>query len=261
MADRFSRKEIKHDKFVEEMETAYAVARRNAPAVVWSIVAVLVLIAAVAAFMLWRTRQENVAQKRLAEGIQVIEAPMAAPGETAPAPGTYGSEQEKIAKAEPIFRDVVDKYGSSDAADVASLYLAKIEVARGDTKSAREKLEAFVDEHEGHLLAMAARVSLIDLRLAEGEAQQVIADLEKEVASTEGALPQDVALTLLARAYEAAKQPQKARDAYQRIVNEYPDSVHLAILGLKRSPYSYDPRDGSISLVLRDPQVGRKYSA
>jgi TolA-binding protein len=226
MADRFSRKGIKHDKFVEEMETAYAVARRNAPAVVWSVVGALVLIAAIAAFMLFRARQENAAQKRLAEGIQIVEAPLAAAGETAPAPGTYASEQEKVAKAEPIFRDVVDKYGSSHAADVASLYLAKIELARGDSAGAREKLQSFVDEHSDHLLAQAARVSLVDLRLAAGEAQQVIADLEKEIASNKGPLPQDVALTLLARAYEAAKQPQKARDAYQRIVNEYPDSPY-----------------------------------
>jgi tetratricopeptide (TPR) repeat protein len=226
MADRFSRKEIKHDKFVEEMETAYAVARRNAPAVVWSIVAVLVLIAAIAAFMLWRSQQESAAQKRLGEAIQIVEAPLAAAGETAPAPGTYASEQEKVARAEPILREVIDKYGSSDAADVASLYLARIEIARGDTAAARAKLEAFVDEHSNHLLAQAARVSLVDLRLMAGESDQVIADLEKEIASTDGPLPQDVALTLLARAYEAAKQPQKARDAYQRIVNEYPDSPY-----------------------------------
>ncbi len=226
MADRFSRKEIKHDKFVEEMQTAYAVARRNAPAVVWAVGAALVLIAVIAGFTLWRTRQENAAQKRLAEGIRIAEAPLAAAGETAPAPGTYASEQERTAKAEPVFREIVDKHGSTDAADVASLYLAKMEIARGDVAAARKKLEAFVDEHSDHLLAQAARVSLLDLRIAAGEAQQVIADLEKDVASTEGALPQDVALTMLARAYEAAKQPQKARDAYQRIVNEYPDSPY-----------------------------------
>ncbi|HEU5163160.1 MAG TPA: tetratricopeptide repeat protein [Thermoanaerobaculia bacterium] len=226
MADRFSRKEIKHDKFVEEMETAYAVARRNAPAVVWSIVGALVLIAVVAGFMLWRTRQETVAQKRLAEGIQIVEAPVAASGETTPAAGTYASEQEKVAKAEPIFRSVVDDYGSSDAADVANLYLARMEIGRGDTANARKKLEGFIEEHSDHLLAQAARVSLIDLRLAAGEAQQVAAELEKDVASTETALPQDVALALLARAYELAKQPEKARDAYQRIVNEYPDSPY-----------------------------------
>ena len=43
--------------------------------------------------------------------------------------------------------------------------------------------------------------------------------------------------------------------------NLEPDSVNLAIVGLKRAPYSYDPRDGSISLVLRDAEPGRKYSA
>jgi TolA-binding protein len=226
MADRFSRKEIKHDKFVEEMETAYAVARRHAPAVVWSIVGVLVLIAAIAAFLLWRSRQESAAQARLAEAIEIVEAPVAAPGETAPAAGTYASEQDKVAKAEPVFKEVVTEYGSSDAADVANLYLARMEIARGDAAGARAKLEAFIDEHPGHLLAQAARVSLVDLRLAAGEAAQVASELEKEVAATDGALPQDVALALLARAYEAAKQPEKARDAWQRIVNEYPDSPY-----------------------------------
>jgi TolA-binding protein len=225
MADRFSRKDIKHDKFVEEMETAYAVARRNAPVVVWSVVGALVLIAAIAGFTLWRTHQENKAQKRLAEAIQIAEAPVAAP-EAAPAAGTYASEQEKTAKAEPIFREVLSEYGSTDAADVAGIYLARIEIAKGETAAARAKLEAFIDEHPKHLLAQAARVSLIDLKLTAGEATQVIAELEKDVATTEGGLPQDVALTLLARAYETAKQPEKARDAYQRIVNEYPDSPY-----------------------------------
>lgn len=40
-----------------------------------------------------------------------------------------------------------------------------------------------------------------------------------------------------------------------------PESVNLAILGMKRAPYSYDPRDGSISLVLRNAPAGHKYSA
>ncbi len=226
MAERFSRKEIKHDKFVEEMETAFAVARRNAPAVVWAVAGALVLLALVAGVMLWRTRQENAAQKRLAEAIRIVEAPVAAPGEPAPGPDSYASEQEKVAKAEPILREVASKHGSTDAADVANLYLARIELGRGDAASARKKLEAFVDEHPDALLAQAAQVSLIDLRLAAGEAQQVIGDLEKDVATADEGLPQDVALALLARAYEAAKQPQKARDAYQRIVNEYPDSPY-----------------------------------
>jgi peptidoglycan/xylan/chitin deacetylase (PgdA/CDA1 family) len=40
-----------------------------------------------------------------------------------------------------------------------------------------------------------------------------------------------------------------------------PNSVNLAIVGLKRAPYSYDPRNGTISLVLRNAEAGREYSA
>ncbi len=40
-----------------------------------------------------------------------------------------------------------------------------------------------------------------------------------------------------------------------------PESVNLSILGLRRAPSYYDPRNGSISLVLRDATAGRRYSA
>ncbi|HUP64904.1 MAG TPA: polysaccharide deacetylase family protein [Thermoanaerobaculia bacterium] len=38
-----------------------------------------------------------------------------------------------------------------------------------------------------------------------------------------------------------------------------PESVQLSILGLNRTPFSYDPRDGTISLVVRDPLPGGRY--
>ncbi|HVR43920.1 MAG TPA: tetratricopeptide repeat protein [Thermoanaerobaculia bacterium] len=226
MADRFSRKEIKHDKFVEEMETAYAVARRNAPIILWSIVGILVLIAAAVGYSLHQAQREKLAQERLAEAIRILEAPLAQEGETAPAAGTYRSEEEKLAQAEPILRDLVEEYAGRDAADVANLYLARIEVERGDLDSARARYEAFIDDHPDHVLGQGAKVSLSDLRIALGEAAAVAADLEQEIASRESSLPQDVALAVLARAYEAADQPAKAREAYQRIVNEFPDSPY-----------------------------------
>lgn len=40
-----------------------------------------------------------------------------------------------------------------------------------------------------------------------------------------------------------------------------PESVSLAILGLRRAPSYYDPRNGAISLVLKEAEGGRKYSA
>lgn len=40
-----------------------------------------------------------------------------------------------------------------------------------------------------------------------------------------------------------------------------PKSVSLAILGLRSVPFSYDPRDGTISVVVRDPIPAGRYSA
>lgn len=226
MPDRFSRKQIKHDKFVEEMESAYVVARRNKPIVLGVIAAVLLLIAALVGWSLWAANQEAKAQEKLAEAIEIMEAPVAEPDATSPPAGTYRTEEEKIAKAEPILREVATDYSGRDAAEVAGLYLARLDVDRGELAAAVEKYQAFVDEHPNHVLAQAARVSLYDVRIALGQTAEVVADLEEDVATADSGLPQDVALTLLARAYESAGDQQKARDAWQRVVNEYPDSPY-----------------------------------
>lgn len=226
MSDRISRKEIKHDKFVDEMESAYVVARRNKPIVFGSIAAVLILIVALVGWSFWASRQEAKAQQRLAEAIEIMEAPLAQPDEGAPAEGSYRTEEEKVAKAEPIFREITEQYSGRNAAEVASLYLARLEVERGELAPAAEKYQAFIKQHPDHLLAQAASVSLYDVRIALGQSGEVITDLEKDVAAADEGLPNDVALTLLARAYEAAGDQQKSRDAWQRVVNEYPDSPY-----------------------------------
>lgn len=224
MSDRFSRKEIKHDKFVEEMETAYGVARRNAPAILGAIAGVLVLILAVAGIFLYLRVQERKAQVRLGEAIRIFEAPVAAAGETATAPGTYASEQEKLAKAEPIFREVATRFAGRDAADVATVYLARYDVAKGDLAAAEAKLSEFAEQHEDHILAGGALASLYELKLAQGKGAEVAQELEK--ATDDHALPEDVRLALLARAWEGSGNAAKAAEAWRRIANEHPDSPY-----------------------------------
>ncbi|MGH9458567.1 MAG: tetratricopeptide repeat protein [Thermoanaerobaculia bacterium] len=225
MSDRLSRKEIKHDKFVEDVQSAYAVARRNVPILIGIVGGILLLIAVVAGVFLYQAHRERLAQQKLAEAIEILEAPVAPAGDADPAAGTYASEEEKLAKAQPILEEVAGEFSGRDAADVANLYLARLDVQQNRLDEARQKYTAFIDAHPEHVLAQAARVSLYELRLAAGEADQVIADLEA-AAAAEGNLPTDVALSLLARAYETANQPEKARETWQRIANEYPDSPY-----------------------------------
>jgi TolA-binding protein len=226
MSERLVRKDIKHDRFVEEVEHAYDSMRKNSQRLVMLVVAVIVVLAAIAGFYAWQRKQERAAQQLLAEGIDVMGRQVVTDPAAPADPKSFKTEQEKLAKAEPIFKQVTDKYGRSAAADIADLYLAQIAVSRGDVAGAQAKFEKFIREHDDHVLAGTAQMSLYQLRLGAGAAKEVAADVEQKLSQEQTALPKDALLALLAKAYEMVGDEPKAKDAYQRIINEYPDSPY-----------------------------------
>lgn len=231
MSDRLTRKnikhDIKHDKFVEEVGTAYGFLARNRSRVLLIAALAVVAAAALVGYSFYMAGQEEKAQQRLAEAIAVMETPIEMTSQVdpnKPSATQFKNEEEKHAKAEPIFREIVEKYGRSDPADVANLYLARIAAARGNIADARPRLEKFIEEHDEHVLASSAKYSLYELRLSAGEADRVAAELEKELTDEKSLVPQDAALALLARAYESLGNDAKAKDAYRRIIIEFPES-------------------------------------
>lgn len=226
MSDRLSRKEIRHDKFVEDVESVYSLAARNRKQVVIALVAVLAIAAAVWGWVVYQRSNERKAQAALAEAISVLDAQDPAPA-TPGVPPPAANDAQKLAKAQPMFAAVSSKYSGTEAADVAELYLARVAASRGDFAAAKTKLQGFVSKHPDHLLAGGAQLSLYEMQL-QGPAgpKEVIAAVEKELAKSDTVLPKDALLALLARAYEASGSQDKARDVYQRIVNEFPDSPY-----------------------------------
>jgi tetratricopeptide (TPR) repeat protein len=224
--DRITRQKIKHDKFVDDVGSAYSYVRSHRAPVVWGITGAAAIGLLLTGFIIYRHSEESRAQKRLAEAISILDAPLESQVD-ASAPGPkYKTEQEKLAKAQPILQEVETKYPNSDAADIAGLYLARFAAERGDVKAARPKLEQFVRDHPNHVLAGAAQRGLYELRIGTGEGKQVIEELQKELDTEGGILPDDVLLALQAQAWELAGNAAKAKEAYQRIVNEFPDSPY-----------------------------------
>jgi len=225
--DRSTRHQIKHDKFVDDMGEAYKFAgshRRMILAVIAGIAAIAIVSYGV---LVYRARREQDAQAKLAEAIRILETPVTQPGAT-PDPSTpsFKSEQERTAKAEPLLQELSKNYAGSDAADVADLYLAQIASNRGDIAGAKEKLQRFVREHRDHILAGTAQLSLMELRIASDPAGDVVTELESQLKSEDSVLPKDSLLSLLARTHEMAGNQVKAAEAYQRLINEYPDSAY-----------------------------------
>lgn len=215
--DRQHRHDLKHDKFVDEIGALSSRARANQRLLLTIGLGFIVLAAAIYGFLFYKNRQEEKAQLALAAAIDTIEAPVgeAQPQSDQPAP-KYKTAAERDAAAEKEFRAVKSNYSSTDAADIAGLYLARMAVTKGDIAGARKGLEEFIDDHGDHpLLGASARYSLYQLRIENGEAAQVATEINAELTKEDPVLPGDALLVLLAQAYDVQGNTAKAREAYR----------------------------------------------
>ncbi|MEO8217283.1 MAG: tetratricopeptide repeat protein [Acidobacteriota bacterium] len=218
---------MKHDQFVEDVGSAYSFAQSHRRNIVVAIVAGVVLLAAGWGYYVWRQHQEDAAQDQLAAAIEIMDTAVAGTPGAQNATKTLPSEAAKFTQAEPLLKAVVSKYGSSDAADVAELYLARISAGRGDTAGATSLLQGFLRDHPGSILAGPAQLSLYQLQLHGEAAKALIPELEQKVSQDTAVLPRDAMLSLLGQAYEVTGQETRARDSWRRIVNEFPDSPYV----------------------------------
>ena len=225
--DRQHRRDLRHDKFVDEIGSLSTRAREN-QRLLYTITLGLVVVALIGyGIYFYRSNREQKAQDLLATAIDTIESPLITPGQPAAPNAKFKTEAERTAKAESQFNDLEKQYSGTDAADVGNLYLARIQASRGDVAGAKKLLEAFISDHPDHLLVGAARYSLYQLRIESGEAAQVATEVDRELAKQKDQiLPGDTLLVVLAHAYDAQGNDAKSKDAYRRIVTEFPDSPY-----------------------------------
>ena len=224
---REHRRELRHDKFVDEIGSLSTKARENQR---FLLAVTVVIVAAVLlgyGIYFYRGTREKKAQQVLAVAVETIDSPLlpAAGGQTVPG-AKYKTEAERSAAAEKQFKDLQTKYSGTNAADVASLYLARFDAGRGDVKGARSLIEQFIREHPKHVLVGPARYSLYQLRIENGEAAQVASEVQSEINKSDPVLPADTLLVLLAHAYEAQGNAEKSKEAFRRITTEFPDSPY-----------------------------------
>jgi len=225
--DRQQRRDLKHDKFVDEIGSLSGRAKENQRLLYTIAAGAVVLAILVYGVYFYRSNREQKGQQALGKAIETIESPLLpAPG-AQPVPGAkFKTEAQRTAAAETEFKEVEASSGGTDAAGVASLYLARIAADKGDVASARTRLQKFISDNPKQVLAIGARYSLYRLRIDNGEASQVAQEVQAEISKSEPALPPDALLTLLAHAWDVQGNADKTKETYRRIVTEYPDSPY-----------------------------------
>jgi len=237
--DRQHRQQLKHDRFVDELGSLSARAQANQRLLIIITLSALAVALLGYGIYFYRSNRENQAQEALGKAIDANDSPLlpaAGQGQAMPS-AKYKTEAERAAATEKLFREVETKYSGTDAADVAGVYLARIDAVHGNAASAQKRLQKFIDEHPKSILVGPARFSLYQLRIEGGQAQQVTSELQQQIAKpADSVLPADTMLILLAHAYDAQGDEQKSKDAYRRIVTEFPDSPYAIEAQRKAGP-------------------------
>jgi len=225
--DREHRRELKHDKFVDEIGALSQRAKANQRLLAMIGGAAVLIALLVYGFFFYRGNRETKAQDALANAIETADASI---GEQQPQGATgphFKTEAERETAAERQFKDVQAKFSGTDAADVAGLYLARMAVARGDVAKARPLLEKFVSDHGDNVLVGGARFSLYQLRIENGEAAKVATELEEEMKKSDPVLPGDSLLVLLGQAYDV--QGNAAKSKWHRTPHKWPSGARSAV--------------------------------
>lgn len=227
MSDRLTRKEIKqHDSFQTTVEHALEYAEGHRRNLMFGIAGVLGLAVVVGLVVLYLGNAEKRAQTSLGEAIRLSLAPIATP----PPPGSdlpnFATEAERRQKAKEAFEATRSEYGSSDAAAVAGIYLARIALDESQPDRARALWQEYLDDHPKGLLAASVKLSLLGLDRSQGKAEQVAKELEALLAQTDRVLPVDAVLYELGVTLEQLGRGDEAKSRFQRIIDEFPESTY-----------------------------------
>lgn len=226
MSDRLSRKEIKRDQFAERVGQVTEYVYGNLRTILWIAAGMAVAVVLAVGVSFWLDLRERQARAALSNARSVYQAPVgdveAQPED--PETPTFTDEESRRARARELFEGVREDYSGSDAARVATLYLAHIAAAEGELDRARELWQEVADGEYAD--ATEARLNLIRLDRAQGQTEELILELEAMLDARDPALPPDVVLFELAKTYEQAGREDQAADAYQRLVEEFPGSAY-----------------------------------
>jgi TolA-binding protein len=188
--------------------TDLIVARKKELTIAVAGLAVLVL--AVLGWGFYSSRRNANAQTQLSKAISIY-------SDTANIKTDKERYEKTIAEAQKTY----DQYSSLNAGKIALYYVALSQEGLGDTAKATQNLQQVVQEGDDSVKAVA-QFALAEIYKKHGETQKAI-DTFKQLYDSGGYSRAAVAYEL-ANLHEANKQLDQAKDYYQKLVTEFPDS-------------------------------------
>jgi tetratricopeptide (TPR) repeat protein len=232
------RHHLKDNELALALGQAQSWAGSNSKTHTTTLIAIVIVGAAVLGYMVWRNRIDDQARALLAEAMVIEEARVMPagppPGTTndptalgGQLPGTYPTEQAKLEAALPKFQAAADAYPSHDAGLTARYHAAKALVTLGRFDEAVKQYDQVIAGGSA-LLARSAQLGKAEAQLRAAQYDPAIATLKQIVDRKDAALPADAVLMELARAYRLAGNTEEARKTLTLVIEQHADSLYAS---------------------------------
>ena len=230
------RHKLKENEFARSMAQARSVVEQRRGDITKIFVAVIALLVIVGGYAWWRSSREAGANQALAGALAVYEMPVVpipppAPGSPPPVPqpGTYPTEQDKLAAALPKFIDAANAHPNAAAGIAARFHAAAILAAQGKTAEAEQRYKEVIDKAgNSSIYSRTAKLGMAEAQVAQGKFDSAIAVYSELSRDTTSTLPLDSVLMYLGRAYARAGKKEEAVRSFTRVVDEFPQSAYAA---------------------------------
>ena len=208
--NKMSRHELKEqDEITSSIQRVTEVAYARKKQLVSAAVAIIVLIVVVSVWRVYAANRNAAAQTQLSHAINAFNDP------------NIKSDKERFEKTLSEAQKTRDSYGSSSAGAIAQYYMGLSYEGLGDTAKAGENLQQVI-QHGDENIAGVARFALAGIYKKHGDSAKA-EELYKQLYE-KGGYARSAAAYELAKLNEANNKLDEAKNYYQKIVSEFPDS-------------------------------------
>ncbi|MGI8988543.1 MAG: tetratricopeptide repeat protein [Bryobacteraceae bacterium] len=232
MEGKLTRKELKTDRFAVAVEHQLDYVSLHRTQVVRYAVAALAIVLIGAGIYLYRAHRRGVREEKLAEAIQIQEAPIAPAAQ--PGALSFPTEDAKRAAAVKAFSGIATEYAGTNEGDIAENYLGAIAADGGKLDEARKRFQTTVDSGNKNYASLA-KLSLAQIDFFENRAPEAEKLLRNLIDNPTDLVSKQQATIALARGIGKTK-PAEARKLLEPLRTEAGAVSQAAINALSDLP-------------------------
>jgi TolA-binding protein len=221
------RHQLKSNEVAEQLARASEFVAGRSTQLAWAVGAVIGVAILIGGIVAWRQGTQERAGAALAAAMSVAHAQVIPPGSgKLPEPNSFSSESARADAAVQKYREVIQQFPSTSEAMTARFEAAALLTSVGKTQEAEQYFREVMSGDSG-IHGRMARMALAELQVRSGKYDDAISTYRDLAARKDDDLPVDAVLMQLGRAYELAGKRAEAVQTYQRILNEFANSIYV----------------------------------